>query len=145
MAPRGISELKRHFQRKHQLRLDHRNREQYFPRDFRGRDARVLHGDKLETENESHKDYEVPKNSSERPRQNEVVDGKPFTFTTERDRVGIQFQLWLTLLRSGDSLWGLENNWTLVAVPTGPSAAVADFSWNPQRIGVSYVLLYINQ
>ena len=40
IAFRGISELKRHFQREHHLRLDQRYRESHFPKSVCGSDAR---------------------------------------------------------------------------------------------------------
>ena len=65
-APRGISELKRPFQREHHFRLDKRDRERCFPKIVRGRQARVLIGEKREKENETYIVYEVSELGSKR-------------------------------------------------------------------------------
>ena len=67
----------------------------------------------------------------------DVLEGKPFTFTTEESRVRIQINLLMTFLKSGGQLWALEDYWTQVGIPTGHSAAVADFNWSPAHVSVS--------
>ena len=93
MAFRGISEMKRHFHREHHLQVDQNNCERYFPEDVRGR---VLYDERREKAKEFYIEYEVPEPDSKRPFYFDVIDGKPFTFTTDRDRVSMHIQLMMT-------------------------------------------------
>ena len=52
MKSRGLYELKRHFQREHHLRADHRFRARYHPSKVRGSDGLTPYGSKLEAEKE---------------------------------------------------------------------------------------------
>ena len=61
----------------------------------------------------------------------DVLEGKPFTFTTEESRVPIQINLMMTSLKSGGQLWALEDYWTQVGIVIGHSAAIADFNRSP--------------
>ena len=72
-----------------------------------------------------------------RPFYYDVVEGKPFFFTTELTRVRIQVELLLIFLESDGQLWALDDYWTPVSVLTGHSAATADFIWCPSHISVS--------
>ena len=107
MASRGISELKRHFQREHHLRLHQQYCELYFPKDVRGRGAPVLYGEIREKEKQILLEYEVPELDTKRPFNDDVFEGKPFIFKLERDRVSTQIQPMMTFLKSTGELWGL--------------------------------------
>ena len=65
-----------------------------------------------------------------------MIEGKPFTFTTDSTRMRIQIELLLIFLKSGGQLWALDDYWTQVGVLTGHSAATADFNWNPSHVSV---------
>ena len=137
MRTRGLYELKRHFQRDCHFRADQRLREKICPGKVRGRDGRVLYGSKLEAEREVYMELDLPELSHKRPFYYDVLEGKPFTFTTEEDRIRIQINLLTIFLKSGGQLWALEDYWTQVGVATGHSASIADFNWSPARISVS--------
>ena len=93
MKSRGLFELKRHFQREHNLRADQRFRARYHPSKLRGSDGRTLYGSKLEAEKELFMHLEVPELDHKRPFYYDVVEGKPFTFTTASSRTLIQIEL----------------------------------------------------
>ena len=137
MKSRGLYELKRHYQRDCHLRIDQRFRERYCPGKVRGRDARVLYGLRLEKEREHYMELDVPDVCYKRPFYYDVIEGKPFNFTTESSRIRIQIELLLIFLKSGGQLWALDDYWTQVGVLTGHSAATADFNWSPSHISVS--------
>ena len=137
MRTRGLYELKRHFQRDCHFRADQRLREKICPGKVRGRDVRVLYGSKLAVEREVYMELDLPELSHKRPFYYNVLEGKPFTFTTEEDRLRVQINLLTIFLRSGGQLWALEDYWTQVGVATGHSASMADFNWSPARISVS--------
>ena len=137
MRTRGLYELKRHFQRACHFRADQRFREKHCPGKVRGRDGRVLYGSTLEAEREFYMELDVPDLDFKRPFHFEVLEGKPFIFTTEESRVRIQINLLMTFLKSGGQLWALEDYWTQMGMATGHSAAVADFNWSPARIFVN--------
>ena len=101
MRTRSFYELKRHFQRDCHFRVDQRLREKICPGNVRGCDGRVLYGSKLEAERELHMELDLPDLSHKRPFYYEVLEGKPFTFTTEEDHVHIQIKLLATFLKSG--------------------------------------------
>ena len=137
MRTRGLYELKRHFQRDCLFRADQLLREKICPGKDRGRDGRVLYGSKLEAEREVYMELDLPELSHKRPLYYDVLEGKPFTFTTMEDRIRVQINLLTIFLRSGGKLWALEDYWTQVGVATGHSASMADFNWSPARISVS--------
>ena len=137
MRTRGLYELKRHFQRDCHFRADQRLREKICPGKVRGRDGRVLHGSKLETERELYMELDLPDLSHKRPFYYDVLEGKPFTFTTVEARVRIQINLLIIFLKSGGQLWALEDYWTQVGFATGHSASTSDFNWSPAHISVS--------
>ena len=62
-----------------------------------------------------------------------MLEGKPFTFTTEESRVRIQIKL----LKIGGQFWVMEDHWTQMGIATGHSAAIADFNWSLAHISVS--------
>ena len=137
MRSRGLYELKRHFQREHHLRADQRCRARYHPSKVRGSDGRTLYGSKLEAERELFMHLDVPELDHKRPFYYDVVEGKPFTFTSATSRTLIQIELLLIFLRGGGQLWTLEEYWTQVGVLTGHSASTADFNWSSIHISVS--------
>ena len=129
--------MKRHFQRDCHFRADQRFREKHFPGKVGGRDGRVFYGSKLEAERENYMEYNVPDLDFKRPFYYVVLEGKPFTFTTEETRVGIRINLLMTFLKSGGHVWALEDYWSQVGIATGYYAAIADFNWSPAHISVS--------
>ena len=137
MRTRGLYELKRHFQRDCHFRADQRLREKICPGKVRGRDGRVLYASKLEAECEVYMELDLPDFSHKRPFHYDVLEGNPFLFTTEEDRIRIQINLLTIFLKSGGQLWALEEYWTQVGVATGLSASIADFNWSPARISAS--------
>ena len=136
MRSRGLYELKRHFQREHHLRADQRFRARYYPSKVRGSDGRTLYGSKLEAERELFMHLDVPELDHKRPFYYDVVEGKPFTFTSVNSRTLIQIELLLIFLRGGGQLWTLEEYWTQLGVLTGHSASTADFNWSSSHISV---------
>ena len=136
MRSRGLYELKRHFQREHHLRADQRFRAQYHPSKVRGSDGRTLYGSKLAAEKELFMHLDVPELDHKRPFYYDVVEGKPFTFTSAISQTLIQIELLLIFLRGGGQLWTLEEYWTQVGVLTGHSASSADFKWSSSHISV---------
>ena len=137
MKSQGLYELKRHFQREHQLRADQRFRARYHPSKVRGSDGRTLYGSKLEAEKQLFMHLDVPELDHKRPFYYDVVEGKPFTFTTASSRTLIQIELLLIFPRGGGQLWTLEEYWTQVGVLTGHSASTADFNWSSSYFSVS--------
>ena len=130
----GLYELKRHYQLDCHLRIDQRFRERYCPDKVRGRD--VLYGVKLEKEREQYMELDVPDLCYKRPFYYDVIEGKPFTFTTEPTRIRIHIELLLIFLKSGSQLWALDDYWIQAGVLTGHSAATADFNWSPLHVSV---------
>ena len=147
MKSRGLYELKRHFQREHHLRADQRFRARYHPSKIRGSDGRTLYGSKLEAGKELFMHLDVPDLDHKRPFYYDVVEGKPFIFTSASSRTLIQIELLLIFLRRGGQLWTLEEYWTQVGVLTGHFASIADFNWSSSYISVSiwiYFVMVIN-
>ena len=105
-----LYELKRHFQREHHLRADQRFRARYHPSKVRGSDGRALYGSKLEAEKELFMHLDVPELDHKRPFYYDVVEGKPFIFTSARSRTLIQMEMLLIFLRGGGQLWTLEES-----------------------------------
>ena len=130
-------ELKRNFQRDCHFRADQRSGENISPGRVRGRDGRVLYESKLEAEREVYMELDLPELSRKRHFYYDVLEGKPFTFTTEEDRILIQIDILTIFLKNGGQLWALEDYSTQVGVATGHSASIADFNWSPARISVS--------
>ena len=137
MKTRGLYELKRHFQPDCHFWTDQRFREKNFPGKVRGRDGRVLYGSKLEAEREIYMELDVPDLDCKRPFYYDVLERKPFTFTTEESRVWIQINLLMTFLKCRGQLWALEDYWTQMSIETGHHAAIADFNWSPAHISIS--------
>ena len=104
MESRGLYESKRHYQRDCHLRIDQRFRERYCPEKVRGRDARVLYGVKLEKEREQYMELDVPDLCYKSPFCYDVIEEKPFAFTTESTRIRTQIELLLIFLKSGGQL-----------------------------------------
>ena len=132
-----VYELKRHFQREHQLRADQRFGALCHPSKVRESDGRTLYGSKLEAEKELFLHLEVPKLDHKRQFYYDVVERKPFTFTSTNSRTLIQIELLLIFLKGGGQLWILEEYWTQVVLLTAHSASTADFSRSASCISVS--------
>ena len=143
MKSRGLYELKRHFQREHHLRADQRFRARYHPSKIRGSDGRTLYGSKLEAEKELFMHLDVQEWDHKRPFYYDVVQGKPFIFTSASSPTLIQIELLLIFLRGGGQLWTLEEYWTQVGVLTGHSASTADFNWSSSYFYVSILLYFV--
>ena len=133
----GLYELKRHFQREHHLRADHRFRARYHPSKVRGSEGRTLYGSKLEAEKKLFMNLEVPELDHKRPFYYDVVEGKSFIFTSANSRTLKQMELLLIFLTGGGQMWTLEDHWTQVRVLTGHSASTADFNWSASFFSVS--------
>ena len=103
MRTRGLYELKRHFQRDCHFRADQRLREKICPGKVRDCDGRVSYGSKLEAEREFNMELDLPDLSHKRPFYYDVLEGKPFTFTTEEARIRVQITLLIIFLESGDN------------------------------------------
>ena len=84
-------------------------------------------------------DYKFPELGSKHRLNNDVIDGKPITFTTKKTRLGFPIRLLMIFLKCGGKRWGLEDFWTQFVVLTGHSTAVADFTWSTERISVSII------
>ena len=102
-----------------------------------GKRCSDLYDLKLEKERQQYMELDVPDLCYKRPFYYDVIEGKPFRFTTESTRIRIQIELLLIFLKSGGQLWALDDYWTPVGVLTGHSAATADFNWSPSHISVS--------
>ena len=140
MASRGMSELKRNFERDHPLGADQRYRKKSFLQTVLDKNDHVLHGEKLEDARGKYKNFDVPALDHKRLYHYDVVEGKPFAFTSESEKTGIQIHLLMTLLRSGGELCDLQEYWTQVGVLTGSSVSTSDFSWSPERISVIIIV-----
>ena len=79
---------------------------------------------------------DLPELSYKRHFYYDILEGKPFTFTTEEDRIRIQINMLTIFLKSGGQLWALEDYWTQVGVVIAHSASIADFNWSPVGISV---------
>ena len=141
MKSRGLYELERHFQREHHLRADQRFRARYHRSKVGGSYERTLYGSKLEAEKELFMHLEVPELDHKRPFYYDVVEGKPFIFTSASSRTLIQIEL--IFLRRGGQLWTLEEYWTQMGVLTGHSASTADFNWSSSYISVSIWIYFV--
>ena len=93
MKSRGLYELKKHYQRDCYLRIDQRFRESCCPGKVRGRDARVFYGAKLEEAREQYMELDVPDLCYRRSFYQDVIESKPFIFTTESTRIRIHIEL----------------------------------------------------
>ena len=93
-------ELKRHFQRDCHFWANRHFREKYCPGKVRG-DGRVFYVWRLEAEREFYLELDVPDLDFRGPSDYDMLEGKPFTFTTEDSRVLIQVNLLVTFSKSG--------------------------------------------
>ena len=137
MMARGLYELKRHFQRDCHSRTDQRFREKYCPGNVRRRDGRVLYGSKLEAECEFYMELDVPDFDFKKPFLYDVLERKPFTFTTEESSVRVKVNSLMAFLKSRGQLCALEDYWTQVGTASGHSTAIVVFNWSPAHISVS--------
>ena len=74
-----------------------------------------------------------------RPSYYDVIEGKPFTFTSASSQTLILIELLLIFLRGRGQLWTLEEYWTRAGVLMSHSASIADFIWRASYIYVSIV------
>ena len=82
-------------------------------------------------------ELDVPDLDSERHFYYEVLEAKPFTYTTEDSRVRIQINLFMTLWKNKGQLRAVEDYWMQVGIASGHSSSIADFNWSPAHISVS--------
>ena len=104
------------------MRADQRFLARYNPSLVRGSDGRTLYGSQLEADKELFLHLEVPDWDHKLPFYYDVIEGKPFTFTSASSRTLIQIELLMIFLRGGGQMWTLEEYWTQMGVWTGPSA-----------------------
>ena len=76
----------------------------FCPATVRGKHARLLRGDRLIAELEHYMDSEIPDMDLKRLIFYDALKGKPFAFTSVKDRVPIQIQLLMTLLKGSGQL-----------------------------------------
>ena len=86
----------------------------------------------------------VPDLDSKRPFYFDRLEGKSFSFTSEKSRNRIQINILMIFLKSGRQHWASEDYWTHVVVATGHLASVVDFNWSPAHISVSILQLPID-
>ena len=108
MESRGLYELKRHFQAEHYLTAD-----QTFS-------AHHQHSMELFML------LKVPELNHKRPMYPELIEWRPFIFSSESSRVLMQIDLMMIFLNVRDQLWNLRGYWTQVTVLTGHSAGGVD-------------------
>ena len=104
---------------------------------MRGRDARILHGERLVAEQEIYMDWEVPEVDRKRPFCCDVLEGKPFMFRSVEDWTRIELHVLTVFLRVGGQSWVLEGFWPQVEILTGNCAATCDFKRNREHISVT--------
>ena len=125
-----VYQAKRHYQSVDHLPQDQRYRGHYFRGALRGKDARVLYGERLAAERQVHMNCELPGVDYKRPFYYDVVEGKPFVFTKGEDRVRIQLQLLTIFLKGEGNFRILDELWTQVGIVTGNSASSSEFKWS---------------
>ena len=130
MLAQGIYETKRHYQSQKRLCREQRYRQNYCPDALRGTDARLIHGIRLAAEGEVYMDWEIPEMDHKWPFYYEVVEGKPFQFTSVDGRGRFEIQPLNTFLKSGDQFWVQEDFWNQVGILTGKAASTSDFNWS---------------
>ena len=96
----------------------------------------MLYESKLEAERELYMELDVPDVDYKRHLYNDVLEGKPFTFTKEESRVRIPDNLFMTFLKHGGQYWALEDNWMQLGVATSHSASIVEFNCSPVPISV---------
>ena len=95
---------------------------------MRGIDEILLHGSCLAAEGEIYMDWEFPQMEYQRLFYYDVVECKPFVFTSVEDRVCSQIQLLTTFMKVGDHLKVLEDFRTQVGILIGNAASTSDFN-----------------
>ena len=96
-----------------------------------------MYRSKLEAERELYMELDLPDLSQKRLFSYEVLEAKPFIFTTEEACIRIQITLLIIFLKSGGQFLSLDDYWTQVGGAIGHSASIADFNWSPADISVS--------
>ena len=71
----------------------------------------------------------------------DVVEGKPFIWTSDGDRVRIQLHLLTTFLKGVGQLWSLDDSWSPLGILTGNSASISESNWSQENISVSRFIL----
>ena len=66
----------------------------------------------------------------------DVVERKPFVFTSGKDCVRFQLHLLKTFLKGGGQLWLLDELWTQLGFLTGSTTSSSYFSWSQEHTGV---------
>ena len=82
-------------------------------------------------------DWEIREMSHKRPSYYDVLQGKPFVFTSVEDQVRIQIQLLTTFLKGGGQFWVLEDFWNQVGILTCNASLTSHFNWSHEHISVS--------
>ena len=101
---RGLYELKRHSQRDCHFWADQTFRGNHCPGKVRGRDSRLLYGSKLRACREFYRELDVPDLYCNRPFYYDVLERKPFSFTSEKSGIRMQTNLMMIILKGGGSL-----------------------------------------
>ena len=97
-----------------------------------------MHGARLAEECKVYLHFQCLETGHKRPFYHVVIEGKPFNFTTEEDRVRIQLQPLTNCFKGGGPLWVLDDMWTQIGVLTGNAAWSAVFIWSQGHISVSF-------
>ena len=112
MKSRRLYDLKKHFQRNHHSRAYQRFfRAWYHHTKLRGLDRPTLYGSKLKVEKELFMGLDVPHLDHKLPFYYDVIDRKPFNFTSKSSGVLTQMELLLIFLKGGGRLWTVEKYW----------------------------------
>ena len=140
MRSHGVYELKRRYQSTCHLRQNQRYCDRYFSEAVRGKDARVLYGERMGAESEVYMHCVIPDMDHKKLFQSDV-EVKPFIFTRTEDRVRIQRQLLTPFPMARGQLCMLDDLSTQVGILTWNSASPSDFNWSQENIKVSQFAL----
>ena len=66
-------------------------------------------------------EWDGPDLDFKRPFYYDVLEGKPFTFTTEESHVRIEINLLMTFFKIVGQFWALEDYWKQLGIATGHS------------------------
>ena len=104
----------------------------------------MLYVDRLVAGGEFFTDWEVPEMEHRRPFHYGVVEGKPFVLTSVENRISIQIQLLITLLKRGCQcqLWVLEDFWTQLGILIGNLVSTSDINWSHDNMNLSCYSIY---
>ena len=93
-----------------------------------GKEVRILYGNRLVTEREIYKDWEILEVDHNRLCSYEMLQGVPFMFISVKDRILIQLQLLTLFLKIGGQLRKLAFFWMEVGILTGNASSTSDLS-----------------